>query len=354
MRKLWLVVLSLSLLLGTAPETYAQLNRKSIKKNNKRIASYRGRKSAFGKEKRYNSIGFSVNAFNYYGDLAPRPQRVSTDISFTRPGFGLSFVHRFGPRYSVKGEFMYGTLKGSDGDSADPSDLDNGIFRYQRNLSFRNRIKELSAVAVFDLFENQSTYISRVKWTPYAFLGIALFQHNPQAQAPATDLNGNPLAQAGQWIDLRPLGTEGQNATLLDTDVNAGIKPYKQIQVAIPFGIGARFRLNEVMDLWGDIAFRYTFTDYLDDVSQNYVDLGVFGNDELAKAMSYRTNELGTPTSINTYVARDGQTYSVQNGYGSEFRDNFRGSKSDRDIYMVTSIRLTYILGATFHKAKFR
>ncbi|MFZ1806629.1 MAG: DUF6089 family protein [Cyclobacteriaceae bacterium] len=354
MRKLWLVVLSLSLLIIVTPEAEAQLNRKSIKKNNKRIASYRGRKTSFGKEKRYNSIGLSLNAVNYYGDLAPRPQRVSTDISFTRPGIGLSFIHRFGPRYSVKGEFMYATIKGSDTDSADPGDLENGIFRYQRNLSFRNRIKELSVVAVFDLFENQSTYISRVRWTPYAFLGVAAFHHNPQAQAPATDLNGNPLAQAGQWVDLRPLGTEGQNATLLDTDVNVGIKPYKQIQVAIPFGIGARFRLNEVMDLWADIGFRYTFTDYLDDVSQNYVDLGVFGNDELAKAMSYRTNELGAPTNVQTYLARDGQTYTVQAGYGSEFPDNLRGSKSDRDIYMVTSIRLSIILGATFHKAKFR
>ncbi|MEQ8426139.1 MAG: DUF6089 family protein, partial [Cyclobacteriaceae bacterium] len=256
MRKLWLIALSAAFLLCAGPEAQAQLNRKSIKKNNKRIASYRGRKSSFGKEKRYNSLGFSINAVNYYGDLAPRPQRVSTDISFTRPGFGLSFVHRFGPRYSLKGEFMYATLKGSDADSADPGDLSNGIFRYQRNLSFRNKIKELSVVAVFDLFENQSTYISRVKWTPFAYLGIAAFHHNPQAQAPATDLNGNALPEAGQWVDLRPLGTEGQNATLSPTDVNFGIEAYKTIQLAIPFGIGARFRINEVMDLWGDIAFR--------------------------------------------------------------------------------------------------
>ena len=353
MRKLFLVLLSFCLLLGASPEASAQLNRKSIKKNNKRIASYRGRKSSFGKEKRYNSIGFSVNAVNYYGDMAPKPSSFSTDISFTRPGFGLSFVHRFGPRYSLKGEFMYATLKGSDNDSADPGDLDNGIFRYQRNLSFRNRIKELSVVAVFDLFENQSTYISRVKWTPYAFLGLAALHHNPQALAPATDLSGTALPQAGQWVDLRPLGTEGQHSTLDPNDVNFGIKPYSAFQIAIPFGLGARFRINEVMDLWADIGFRYTFTDYLDDVSQNYVDLGVFDN-ELARALSYRTNELGSPTAPNTYSARNGQTYTVQAGYGSEFPDNLRGSKADRDIYMVTSFRLTYIIGATFHRAKFR
>jgi hypothetical protein len=74
----------------------AQLNRKAIKKNNKRIANFKGKKTGFGKDKIYNAVGISLNAMNYYGDLAPRPQRVSTDISFTRPGIGVSFAHRFG------------------------------------------------------------------------------------------------------------------------------------------------------------------------------------------------------------------------------------------------------------------
>lgn len=343
---------------GMSIDAMAQLNRKNIKKNNKRIAHFKGKKSHFGKDKIYNALGFSVNALNYYGDIAPRPSRISTDISFTRPGFGVSFAHRFGPRYTLQGQFMYGVLRGSDTDSADPTDLSSGIYRYKRNLSFRNQIKELSVVAVFDLFPNQGNYISRVKWTPYVYLGLAGFLHNPEAIAPATGLNGAPLAEAGQWVKLRPLGTEGQYSNLDPNDVNYGIKPYKTAQIAIPFGLGARFRINEVMDLWGDIGFRYTFFDYLDDVSQNYVDLGVL-NSELARAMSYRTGELNLPTSTNTYVGRNGQTYTVEPGYGQEFRGpegigNLRGSKNDRDIYMVTSIRLTYVLGATFHRAKFR
>lgn len=318
------------------------------------MASYRGRKSPFGKEKRYKTIGYSLNGINYYGDLAPRPQRLSSDISFTQPGIGISFTSRYGPRYGLKFDFMYATLKGSDADSADPSDLESGIYRYQRNLSFRNRIKELSVVAVFDLFENQATYISRVGWTPYVFLGLAVFHHNPQARAPETDLNGNPLAKAGKWVDLQPLGTEGQNALLRESDANSSIKPYSKFQLAIPFGIGARLRLNEVMDFWADISFRYTFTDYLDDVSANYVDLGVFEDNELARALAYRTNELNDLIPTHTYIGRDGNTYNVKAGYGSEHRSNLRGSKTDRDIYMVTSLRLTYIIGATFHRAKFR
>jgi hypothetical protein len=352
MRKLCFVLVSLLFLIGLSSDSIAQLNRKTIKKNNKRIASYKGKKGGFGSQNVYTGIGFSVNALNYFGDLSPFPSKFSTDISFTNPAFGISMFHRFGPRYTLQVQYMYGTLKGSDGESADKSDLSNGIFRYQRNLSFKNHIHELSAVAVFDLFDNPSTYISRVNWTPYAFIGIAAFYHNPQGQAPAKDIKGNPLPEAGQWVDLQPLGTEGQNSTLLSTDVNSGIKPYSLIQVAIPFGVGARFRLTEVMDLWGDLGFRYTFTDYLDDVSNNYVDLGVLKS-PLAQAMSYRSGELN-PTNLTTYAGRDGQNYSVVPGYGQEFKDNIRGNNKSNDIYMVTSIRITYIMGATFHKAKFR
>lgn len=351
MRKLWLGLIVLFLCIQFQAE--AQINRSSIKKNNKKIGHFRGSANTFSRTKAYSAIGFSVNALNYYGDVAPRPSRLSTDISFTRPGFGLSFMHRFGPRYTVQGQFMFGTLKGSDAESADPTDLNNGIYRYKRNLSFRNQIKELSVNFIFDLFENSGNYIARVKWTPYAFVGIAGFMHQPKGLAPANDLQGGALAEAGTWVKLRELGTEGQYSDLPEGAANKGIKPYSLIQVAIPFGLGARLRLTETIDLWADIGFRYTFTDYLDDVSANYVDLGLLKS-PLARAMSYRTGELNLPTSTHQYVGADGVTYTVEAGYGQESTYNNRGSKNDRDIYMVTSIRATYIIGATYHRAKFR
>ena len=360
MRK-FLYLLVAFFLISFGQSAYGQLSRKSIKKNNKRISSFRGKKTGFGPEKKYNALGISLSALNYYGDLAPKPGRFSTDISFTRPAVSLSFSHRFGPRYTLTGAFMYGTLKGSDAESADQGDAENAVYRYNRNLSFRNRIKELSVVASFDLFENMATYISRVKWTPYVYLGAAVFHHNPQAQAPDFYLNGTPNPQAGEWVDLQPLGTEGQQSTQDPGDANYGTKPYKLIQFAIPFGLGARFRINEVMDISGEIGFRYLFTDYIDDVSKDYVDLGVFGNDELAKAMSYRTNEVPGVVPTYTYTGKGGNgTYTVLpgfghvNGSGSPDPFNMRGSSNDKDVYMVTTIRLTYILGKTFHRAKFR
>ena len=249
---------------------------------------------------------------------------------------------------------MYGALKGSD-KSADRGDEKNGFHRSNRNMEFRNRIKEVSLIGSIDLFENQATYISRVSWTPYAFAGLSVFHHNPQAKVPQTDIFGVAFDNAGEWVDLQPLGTEGQNADLIDGDINKGKSPYKRIQFAIPIGIGARFRLNHVFDVSGEIGFRYTFTDYLDDVSGNYVDLGVFGDDRLAQAMSYRGYEINDPSLVyRTYTGRDGKNYTVISGHGEESKENMRGSKSEKDIFMVTTIRVTYILGKTFHRAKFR
>ena len=348
MRKLaYLLTVMIFMLSMIDHEVYGQMSRRSIKRNNKRIANYRGKKNDFGKEKRYNAVGISLNALNYYGDLSPSPKRISTDLAQTRPALGISFTHRFGPRYQLTGSFTYGGIRGSDAESADPEDANNGAFRYVRNLSFRNRIKELAVIAQVDLYENQATYISRVNWTPYAYLGIAVFHHNPQAQVPETDLLGNPFSNAGEWVNLQPLETEG--------------KSYKLIQPAIPFGLGARFRMNEVMDFSVEFGFRYVFTDYLDDVSGNYIDLNTFGSDELAKAMSYRSNEV-TPDSepvaaILNRAPYDYGSFTVIPGFGHENTNglpNLRGQSGNRDIYMVTTFKLTYIIGKTFHRAKFR
>ena len=344
----------LMILLVGANEAFSQMDRGSIRKNNKRIMTYRGKKSNFSKEKRYLSAAFTLSALNYYGDLAPNASRFSTDISFTRPAIGLSFSQRLGPRYSITAGFMFGSLRGSDFSSADENDAASGKYRYYRNLSFRNRIKELSVVASLDLFENQATYLSRVDWTPYAFAGVAIFHHNPQAVAPATGLDGQPLAEAGEWVSLRELGTEGQYADLLPTDANFGIQPYKLIQFAIPMGVGVRFKVHDVVDFSAELGFRYLFTDYIDDVSKNYVDLGVLDS-ELARALSYRSNELTKPDiARQPFTARNGVTYNLINGFGHEQATNIRGKEDNNDIFMVTTVRVSYILGKTMHKAKFR
>ncbi len=363
MRKLLFFLLSAFLIFGFSYDGYSQLNRRQIKKNRKQMSRYKGRKKGF-KGRRYNYVGISVNGMNYFGDLAPDGRSLSTDMSLSLPGAGIFWGHRFGPRYTLRASFNYGAIRGDDFRSSDPEDT-NGIYRYARNLHFRNRIKELSVVAMLDLFKNENTYISRVQFTPFVYGGITVLHHNPQAYV-AED---SGLPESGEWVNLREIGTEGQYAELLPTDMNYGIEPYSKWQVAIPFGIGIRYRLNQVMDITLESGFRFMFTDYLDDVSGNYVDPGVFDSD-LARYLHDRSLEPNAAVSgdsrqneafqsfisgrIRTITGRDGNTYQVLNGYGQEYPDNMRGNDNENDLYVVTSLKVSFVVGGKFMRAKFR
>lgn len=348
------------LMIFSVDEAYSQINSRKIRKKNRKISQWRGQRTTFGKDKQYKAVGIAISSLNYFGDLSPLNRAASTDISFTRPAIGAFYTHRFGPRYTIRAMFNYGTLRGDDFESADPND-ENARYRYVRNLQFRNRIKELTVTAVVDLYKNESSYLSRVQFTPYIYAGVSVFHHNPQALV-NPDSN---LPEAGQWVDLQPLGTEGQYADLRETDANFGLEPYSKIQIAIPAGIGIRYRLNQVMDISFETGFRYLFTDYIDDVSQNYVDLNLLDS-ELARELSDRSREPTAAVSgetrvfsdpaiaeiVSNTIQIDGNTFI--RGYGNEHPDNIRGNSGDRDIFVVTTIKLSYVIGASFRRAKFR
>ena len=133
----------------------------------------------FSKRKQYNSVGFSLNAMNYFGDVTPVTNFSSFRFGATRLGAGVSITRRFYPRLSGRFGLSYGRISGSDALAADPNDPD-ARFRYNRNMTFRNDIIEASAVAIVDLIENRNNYLKRPDFVPYVFAGIAGFYHNPQ------------------------------------------------------------------------------------------------------------------------------------------------------------------------------
>ena len=334
------------------------------------MSKFHGRKNTFTKQKKYGSIGFSINSMTYLGDIAPKAKWGSTRVGFTRPGFTGSYSYRLGPRYTLIGGISWGRLQSDDYVVADPAS-DESKYRYIRNASFRNDIIELSAVAMIDLFKNEGSYLSRATLVPYLLVGVAGFYHNPKAKVPNSyilpdDSNLHyDFPNAGEWTALQPLGTEGQNADLLPTDGNYGNKPYSLWQISIPIGIGMRYRLADALDLSLDFSVRVLFTDYIDDVSKSYVDLGVLDSD-LARAMSNKSRDAlsatGEPRDIagwtrNTYTGRDGVLYDVISGFGQEGQEgipNARGGSSFNDLYYVTSFKIAYIIGAKFRRAKFR
>ncbi len=344
-----------------AEEAEAQRKRRYKPSVNRRIDKYKGSRSAMSNSHKYKILGFSVNAFNYFGDLAPVSKAASTDISFTNPGFGIIYGQRISPWVTARAGFTFGQLEGDDFESQDVNNYES-LTRYARNLQFKNNIYELTAGLQIDLFPNYRGPYSRAPFAPFVFVGITGFYHEPKGLAPDSDQAGNSLAEAGQWVKLRPLGTEGQNLSVGNVD------PYNNIQLAIPLGLGIKVRLPNNFDIALELGYRYLFTDYIDDVGTSYVDLGEFENN-LARAMSDRSAERNAIVSgdarniqaieeagvgrIITYTSPiDGNQYEAIIGYGSG-TGNVRGNK-DNDMYFITSIKIHYIISNGRGSARYR
>lgn len=319
------------------------------------ISKFRGFRNKFPTQSKYLSLGVTVNALNYFGDLAPKSGIFSTDISLTKPGFGLVGSYRMGERFTMRGSFTYGRIYGDDSEAADPGG-EESVYRYVRNLHFRNDIKELAVTAVFDLYKHRRSYISRVDFTPYAFIGVAVLHHNPKAQVP--DSYNGP--EAGKWVDLEPLGTEGQYVD------GAGVDKYSKIQIAIPAGLGVRYKLSQNFDLAFEVGYRHLFFDHLDDVGGNYIDKNLLGGaGSLAGVLSDGSTRVVDIEGVENiqqpkmYDSPHGDSYLVIPGYGHQNGEgvlpNIRGNSKDNDIYIVTSVQLSYVFGArNFKRAKFR
>ncbi len=293
----------------------------------------------------YWSVGVQVYATNYFGDLNVINAKsiISTDPRYTRTGFGLEVTKKINARFHARFGFMYAQIRADDNRSS--SDLDNvAKYRYLRNLHFRNNLFEFSLAGTFDILPNKDLYYRRRLFTPYLMAGVALLSHNPQARTPVEFGNA--------WISLQPLRTEGQGK-------DGYAKPYATKIITIPVGAGVKYKLTNRIDLGFEMGFRFTFTDYLDDVGGNYPNMWDLDSD-LARAMSNRSLEQvsagtgndrriivdGLAQQLNgylSYVGADGKSYDTFNGYGRN--TDQRGNSSTNDYYFVTGFKLNYLIG---------
>lgn len=372
-----LIVIFLSvMMLGITYDADAQRRKKNRykkrRKTSKSVSNYRGGARGFGRFKPYTYVGANINAGNYFGDLAPLTRAVSTDVSFTRPGFGVFGGYKFHHSMAVRAGLNWVRLYGDDFSS----DLgtEDGFPRYARNLSFRNDIKEFQLGLEIYLLPNHGGLGQRLPINAYLFIGGAVFLHDPMAKVPdfdyQTDLDGdnsnefdpngtfNPAPRAGEWVKLRPLGTEGQNFGI--------VKPYENYAFSIPIALGAQMRIpRSNFNVAVEFGFRWLFTDYIDDVSTKYVGLDAFGTDEegvLSRILSDRStvpfSSKGVPRDISGLRILNNSgfhDYFIEGNVGTGLTDSRRGNPNNDDQMFVTQIKLIYhISGNTRSRAKFR
>ena len=191
--------------------------------------------------------------------------------------------------------------------------------RANRNLNFRSNIGELYLAAEFlpTVFFENDDYLSG-KFRPLVILGIGAFKFNPQ-----TKYNGN-------WVDLRPLRTEGQGFAQYPDR-----KPYKNYAFCLPVGVGFKYYINETFTLGGEAIHRFTTTDYIDDVSTKYIDPNLF-------AVNL--------TASQAAMARDLANRSLSGTYSDPLLPNnvgkIRGDSKQNDGYYSLALKLGWRLGS--------
>lgn len=257
--------------------------------------------------------GLSVGVMNSLTDLGGRKGKGKDFIKdlnwkVTKPSFGLYATATYRDAIALRLEGTFGRIESYDSllRKSDP----NLIGRYGRNLSFRSKITDVQLAAeIHPLFFKQYDEDEAPYFSPYLIAGIGFFSYNPQAY-----LNG-------RWYDLQPLRLEGQGF-----EEYPDRKPYKLNQFNIPVGIGVRYELNSLLNMRLEFVHRILSTDYLDDVSNNYIDPSLFskylqsGQAAIAQQLYSRMEELQPGYKVSTSMPR--------------------GDKKDNDAYFTIQLKL--------------
>lgn len=253
-------------------------------------AQYYYKPSYYYREFFHVTIG--VNAIRYSGDV------VQT-LDNLRPGVTFSLVAPLADRVHLRLNVVAGSYRGADSLSA---------INKQRNLHFKSPLYGADLLMMVEPFkDSRNKFFRKSHISPYLVYGVGGFYMNPQA-----------LYQ-GRWVELQPLGTEGQQ--LPQNLANSYPKPYKLLQFSLPIGGGISYYATPYLSINADFIYHFTFTDYMDDVGSKFYPsaLAMQTYNPVAAALSNRTGSL-----VSESLAR--------------------GNPSKRDGYLVPSLTLSYHL----------
>ena len=260
--------------------------------------------SAFAQEEAYvqqGDFGITVGGAHYFGDINTR-----AELERPKPAFGIFFRKQFDNYVGVRLAAHYAQLGYSDIYSTNS-------YQQSRNLSFNTNIWEIAVMGDFNFFKFLPGD-PRYTFTPYITLGVGVFSYDPYAY----------LGEEKHY--LRPLGTEGQ------TIGYKGRKQYGTMAVCVPFGVGLKYNVTPDINVSLEVSHRYTFTDYLDDVSTTFIGEEKFpltGNGPTARLLQDRSYEI----DANKIIGIEGRQ---------------RGFSKQKDQYIIAE------LGVSFNISRYR
>jgi Domain of unknown function (DUF6089) len=241
-------------------------------------------------------FGGSIGLGHYFGDI-------NNSASISKPKFsaGVFYRKQFNNYVGLKIAGNYSFLGYSDKESSNP-------VQRLRNLSFNTDVWELSISGDFNFFKFYPGF-KEYRYTPYVSLGIGVINYDPYAYL------------AGEKYFLRPLGTEGQGSAAYPN-----LKPYSALAVVLPLGFGIKYNINHKYNAFAEICYRFTTTDYLDDVSGLYAGTDAFPLDP----------NTGFPTAA--FYLQD-RSYEFGNSIGIKGRQ--RGNSKQKDAFATFQVGIS-------------
>lgn len=242
-----------------------------------------------------------ISTSHFLGDLGGKPTLGTNDISdldllSTRYALSTGVRLNLGRTFALRTNLFYARVSGNDKYTTNKE-------RHGRNLSFFSSIVEADAVLEINVWRSADQ-----KNILYVFGGFGAFRFNPK-----TKMNG-------QVYTLRDYGTEGQYAL-------PGKSPYSLTSTCIPFGFGYKIKLSKREYFTIELNTRKTNTDYIDDVSTNYVD-----------------KNLLTAAKGPTAAALADRNISTIPGFSDP--GAIRGDPKDNDSYFFFSFTYNITIGA--------
>ncbi|MDI9364594.1 MAG: DUF6089 family protein [Flavobacterium sp.] len=246
-------------------------------------------------------LGASIGLGHYFGDL-------NTNVAINKPKFsaGVYYLKQFNGYVGMKIDGSYTFLGFSDANNSN-------VVHKTRNLSFNTDLYELSVSGYFNFFKFLPGF-REYSYTPYVSLGVGVFSYDPYAYL------------EGEKYYLRSIGTEGQGSTQYPERTQ-----YGGTAMSIPLSFGFKYAINERMNWYAEVSYRFTGTDYLDDVSTTY-----------AGPLTFPADPITGQRSIADKL--QDRSYEVTGGLSIGDKGRQRGNSTQNDGFATFRVGLSFNL----------
>ncbi len=220
---------------------------------------------------------------NIFGDM-PITRSFLFDLNIQSTNFAsnFSYLYYLKNKLALRLSLSYAKVSGDDSYSGD-------FYRMNRGLNFNTHIAEGSGIIEYTLnpekvgnkYNLKNKFRKKIsgrnqKFGVYVFVGFGGFYYDPWGTNKF--LNSDTINVGdGQKYRLRELHTEGQGfeggPEIFSEEVTGKkYSTYSNFAICIPFGFGIKKAFHSNAGIKLEASYRFTNTDYLDDVSTFYYD----------------------------------------------------------------------------------